>query len=95
MSDYALASFVGHVGDPFDVVEAPGTTWTLAEAAGYGEVVDPATHGSFSLLFRGAPEPVFAQQTVTLRHPTIGEQAIFVTPIAADTGGVTYEAVFN
>ena len=95
MGDLTLARFTAHVGDGFDVVEVPGTTWTLAEATGYGEVVDPATHASFSLLFRGALDPVFAQQTVTLRHPAIGEQAIFVTPIAADAGGVTYEAVFN
>ena len=95
MSDYSLARFAGHVGDAFDVVGAPATPWPLTEASGHGEVVDPATHGSFSLLFRGAPEPVFAQQTVTLRHPEIGEQAIFITPIAADTGSVTYEAAFN
>jgi hypothetical protein len=95
MEKLMLADVAGLVGDGFDVVEAPGTTWTLADAKGYGEVVDPAIHASFSLLFRGAPEPVFAQQVVTLRHPAIGEQAIFVTPIAADTGGVTYEAVFN
>lgn len=95
MSDYALARFAEHVGDKFDVTGAPGIAWTLAEATGLGEVLDPATHACFSLLFRGAPDPVFAQQTMTLRHPAIGEQAIFVTPIAADAEGVTYQAVFN
>jgi hypothetical protein len=95
MSDYPLARFADCVGDAFDVVGAPGTAWTLAEATGHGEVADPASHGSFSLLFRGAPEPVFAQQTVTLHHPAIGDQTIFVVPIAADAAGVSYEAVFN
>ncbi len=95
MSDYALSRFAGLVGDGFDVVEAPGTTWTLAEATGHGEVADPETHGSFSLVFRGAPAPVYGQQMVTLRHPAIGEQVIFVAPVAADAEGVSYEAVFN
>lgn len=95
MSDYTLARFADHVGDVFDVVEAPGTTWTLTEATGYGLVADPATHSSFSLLFRGAPAPMFAQQTVTLRHPALGDQPIFVAPVAADAEGVSYEAVFN
>jgi len=95
MSDYALSRFTVHVGEEFDVLEGPGTRWILTEATGYGEVVDPTTHNAFSLLFRGAPDPVFAQQMVTLRHPAIGEQVIFVTPIAQDASGVTYQAVFN
>lgn len=95
MSDFALAPFADRVGDGFELVEAPGISWTLAEASGHGEVVDPATHDHFSLLFRGAYEPVFAQQTVTLRHPELGDQAIFVTPIGRDADGVTYQAVFN
>jgi len=95
MSDYTLAHFAPYIGDGFDVAEAPEACWVLSEATGYGQVTDPARHDAFSLLFRGAPDPVFAQQTVTLVHPAIGEQAIFVTPIAQDAEGVTYQAVFN
>lgn len=95
MSEYTLARFAPYVGDVFGVAEAPGTRWILAEATGYGQVIDPETHDAFSLLFRGAPDPVFAQQMVTLIHPAIGEQAIFVTPITHDAEGVTYQAVFN
>ena len=95
MTDYALGRFAVHVGERFDVAEVPGTTWILVEARGYGEVLDPTTHASFSLLFRGAPDPVVAQQIVTLRHPARGDQAIFVTPIGRDADGVTYQAVFN
>lgn len=95
MSDFVLARVAPLVGETFDLPDAPGVTWTLTEVNGFGTVADPATHQSFSLIFRGAPAPVFAQQTVTLRHPTLGERAIFITPVAADAEGVSYEAVFN
>ena len=95
MSAFALGPFAEHVGEGFAVVGVAGMTWTLTAADGFGAVADPATHDAFSLLFRGPAEPVIAQQTVTLAHSTLGEQAIFVTPIAGDADGVTYQAVFN
>lgn len=48
----------------------------------------------FSILFRGPPDPVFAQGTYRFRHSRLGDYAIFITPIAQRPEGTDYEACF-
>jgi hypothetical protein len=57
----------------------------------------PERHGyrpPFSLHWIGPPTPILSQQIHHLTHPDIGDLDIFLTPIAADASGATYEAVF-
>ena len=50
----------------------------------------------FALLFRGPPgAPVYAQQTMRLRHAELGDLEIFLVPVANTPAGADYEAIFT
>ena len=48
----------------------------------------------FSLVFRGAMEPVLEQRIYTLENDNLGSLEIFMVPIGPDNSGMCYEAVF-
>jgi len=50
---------------------------------------------AFALTFIGPRAPVLAPRMQTLRHPTLGEMALFVSPFRQDHDGMLYESVFN
>ena len=99
MTDHLdLAGFAERVGDTFVVDADVDLTLVLAEAKPLSSRPDAAgqdAERSFSLLFRGPIEIPFEQQTVTLRHPALGEFAIFLVPVAQDEHGRQYEAIYN
>jgi len=49
----------------------------------------------FSLHFRGPAAPRMAQEIHTLEHDKLGRFDIFLTAIAGDAEGITYESVFH
>jgi hypothetical protein len=49
----------------------------------------------FSLQFLGPPAPRMAQHIHTLEHDKLGRFDIFLTAIAGDAQGITYESVFH
>lgn len=49
----------------------------------------------FSLQFRGPAAPRMAQHIHTLEHDKLGRMEIFLTAIAGDAEGITYESVFH
>ena len=49
----------------------------------------------FSLHFRGPAAPHMPQQIHTLEHDKLGRINIFLTAIAGDAEGITYESVFH
>ena len=49
----------------------------------------------FSLHFRGPAAPRMAQHIYTLEHDKLGRFDIFLTAIAGDAEGITYESVFH
>ena len=62
------------------------------------EVNEPATLPSlelFTLVFRGPAAPRLPQRIHLLEHPKLGTLPIFLTAIAGDPEGISYEAVFN
>ena len=49
----------------------------------------------FSLIFRGASEPVLPQQMYTLRHAELQDTVLFLVPVGPDRKGLSlYEAAF-
>ena len=51
---------------------------------------------TFSLLFRGAKDRVFFQNTYRLTQPDMGEFTLFLGPVdIKKTDAIYYEAVFN
>lgn len=57
-------------------------------------VDDAGTRSPFTLLFRGPPDPVLAQQICRLENATVGQLEIFIVPVGRDADGTDYEAVF-
>jgi hypothetical protein len=49
----------------------------------------------FSLHFQGPATPRMPQQIHTLEHDKLGRLDIFLTAIAGDEQGITYESVFH
>ena len=49
----------------------------------------------FSLHFRGPAAPHMPQQIHTLEHDKLGRFGIFLTAVAGDAEGITYESVFH
>lgn len=50
----------------------------------------------FSIVLRTAPgTPVFMQGIYRLSHPDLGALDLFLVPVASDSTGVSYEAVFS
>ena len=66
----------------------------LLEVTSLGEK-SGAAREPYSLVFRGPAESVLEQGIVPLRHPELGEIAIFLVPIGPDSQGMRYEAVFT
>jgi hypothetical protein len=96
-------SFAPHVGERFEIVPADGEAFEAVLASS-----DETTYGEreqwlasidrvpFSLVFHAPGGELLPQQTFTLRHPELGELAIFLVPLGpASDGTVAYEAVFS
>ncbi|MBU0746915.1 MAG: hypothetical protein KKB95_11660 [Gammaproteobacteria bacterium] len=54
----------------------------------------PGTH-QFAISFQGPPNGPMAQGTYRLRHPELGDFAVFMTPMAQKADGFLYEACFS
>ncbi len=93
MADLSIDDFAPYVGSDYQVEAAgQGFALTLKEARPLPQSVREA--GSFTLLFRGPPDPLLPQAIYTFRRDG-REQDIFIVPVARDTSGTEYEAVFN
>ena len=94
------AEFAGLVGDVFDLAtDGAGTLPVeLVEATEStepgGKGPDGQTRNQFSLVFRGPTSPHLPQGTYLLTHAELGELALFLVPIGAESDGIRYEAAF-
>jgi len=95
------ADFAGRVGDTFDMA-ADGAAVTPVELVEATESSEPGgtgpdgqTRNQFSLVFLGPTSPHLPQATYLLTHAELGELALFLVPIGADSAGIRYEAAFG
>lgn len=49
----------------------------------------------FSLIFRSSSQVVLPQKLYSLRCAMLGRLEIFLVPVARDTKGIVYQAIFN
>jgi hypothetical protein len=99
-----VSSFSPYLSQTFRVQLPEGDLLelTLIEVSDLGPSAD-AEGGSgdetrrvpFSVLFRGASEPVLQQRIYRLEHPEMGGLELFLVPVGPDAEGMRYEAVFN
>lgn len=85
------------MGEVFPLARGDGSIeLTLLAADALGARGDgPGRRAPFSLVFRGPPAPILAQQIHRLAHPAVGVLALFLVPIGRDAAGVRYESVFS
>ena len=86
--------FSDHLNSSFKVDAGSSGPVTLRLA----EVNEPSTPPNielFSLIFQGPATPQLPQRIYTVEHEKIGAFSLFLTPIAADDEGISYEAVFH
>jgi len=93
----SVEDFEPHVGSGFKVVTegAPEQVLTLTEAKKLRD--QPFEEGfriPFALLFEG-PAPMLPQHTYVFENEGMGQQGIFIVPIAKAGDGFRYEAIFN
>jgi hypothetical protein len=68
----------------------------LTEVVGYeAKQEEQQDMERFSLFFEGPPEPALPQATYMFEHERMGQQAIFIVPVARTAEGFRYQAVFN
>ncbi len=88
--------FSDKVGQAFVVEEPdiPAIELTLVEVTPLRNFAN-AARAPFSLLFTSRGNAVLPQRIYALRHAVLGQQTIFLVPIAGNSESVTYQAIFN
>ena len=92
--------FAPHIGEQFEVVPASGEPFTavlsrcdVTTSGDRADWIERIGRVPFSLLFHAASPTAMPQQTCVLRHPGLGELALFLVPLGPDELGARYEAV--
>ncbi|MBE0686227.1 MAG: hypothetical protein IH585_09520 [Anaerolineaceae bacterium] len=94
LDDFTIDSLTEQIGTIFDVVFEGKTIFTLTLEK-INIHIQTEQHQNFSLQFRGPLQPSITQGIQTIGHPKFGTSEIFLVPIAKDSDGYLYEAVFN
>jgi hypothetical protein len=86
------STFREHLNTHFKVAGADSVELELLEVQEH-----PSGPGleCYSLLFQGPISLRIPQGTHRLQHPALGELEIFLTAVAGNQSGFTYESVFN
>ncbi len=102
LEELELARFEGLIGQSFELRQEEGdpVALELTEAGPVGELSsrqaeDLGKRLPFSLVFRGPTELLLPQAIRTLRHPEIGELAVFLVQLDQNAEGSLFEAVFT
>lgn len=59
------------------------------------DLIQSARQEQFSIVFRGPNETFLMQGLRRFDHEGMGQFELFIVPIGQDSGGYSYEAVFN
>ncbi|KZM49052.1 hypothetical protein [Labrenzia sp. OB1] len=89
-----MADFEALVDQAFEVRSvSPALLFSLVEVKPMGS--GEREEGAFSVLWQGPPEPVLEQAIYRLYQAQLGEQDVFMVPVAQKAAGIQYEAVFT
>ena len=94
LDDFTIDALTEQIGAIFDVVSEGKTIFSVTLEK-INIHVQIKQHQNFSLQFRGPLSPSITQGIRTIVHPKFGITEIFLVPIAKDSDGYLYEAVFN
>ncbi len=94
MTTLTLHDFESLLDKTFDVRSvSPEVRLSLVEVKSMGS--GEREGGAFSVLWQGPDEPVLEQAIYKIYQPDLGEQDVFLVPVAEKQAGVQYEAVFT
>lgn len=94
MAGFRKEDFEPHIATIFEVMPA-GMEPVPVELV---EVKDTSSADltGFSLMFKGSTDNVFRHNTHIVRHPVMGELALFLGPVhTGKTDAIYYQAVFS
>jgi hypothetical protein len=94
LSELHSKSFSEHLNTTFKV-DAGGPAPVALRLAEVNEPSTPPNIELFSLIFHGPATPPLPQRTYAVEHEKIGTLNLFLTAVAADQEGTSYEAVFH
>jgi len=95
LGSLTLADFAPRINEIFTLLRAGGiSSWSWPRARDLGSPGSGARR-AFSLAFLGPLAPVQPQQMVTLAHPELTLEGIFIVPLGPAGGRMRYEAVFT
>jgi hypothetical protein len=92
--DFNSKIFAAQLHTPFKVLRGSEPPMTL-ELAEVNERQTPPEAELFSLVFRGPRAPRLEQKIHHFEHSALGAFDLFITAIAGDDQGISYEAVFH
>lgn len=96
MGFLTLEHFAARLNDTFISADDGEAAFVLIEASPLpAQTPEELQRVPFSLLFRNAAPIVFQQKTFLLRHAELGQMGIFLVPVARDSHGYVYQAIFN
>lgn len=91
---FTMEMFEGHQNSKFLMHYGNSQTAEL-ELVSVKDVGSSERQKQFSLKLLGPSEAPISQGIYRVDHDKLGALDLFLVPIARDTSGVTYEAVFN
>jgi hypothetical protein len=97
LSELTYETFADRIGQSFRDEET-GAAYELVQVDDVTETAKNVPEGArrpFSLLFRAPDQPDPAQGIRTLAHDELGTHAIFLVPVARESDGLRYQAVFS
>ena len=87
--------FAPCIRDRFSIVQDEDNALELLEVSPLGSSSALNQRCPFSLLFRGPRTDAPEQGMFHLHHDDLGELGLFLVPVAVETEGTLYEAVFT
>jgi len=94
LKDWTYTVFVENQNTTF-ALEHPHWGIVPVELISVSDLRETPRQRMFSLLFRGPLEQPLEQGLHPLTHETMGTDSLFLVPIARESDGFRYEAVFN
>jgi hypothetical protein len=96
MNVLTLEHFATCVNDTFAAISDGNAAFILKEVRPLqSATLEGMLRAPFSLVFHNRSPILFSQKIFQLRHDALGEVGIFLVPVARDSDGFLYQAVFN
>ena len=96
MNVLTLEHFAARVNETFISLSDGNAAFVLKEVRPLpSATLEGMLRKPFSLMFHNSSAILFSQKIFQMQHEAFGEVGIFLVPVARDSHGFLYQAVFN